>query len=74
MSRVLLTICRLVADAQFFESRLSKLEGAGDIGEHILNVVKNKEVVSVSSPATTAKVDLPERPSSGDRPNGVGNS
>lgn len=53
---------------------MSKLDGAGDIGEHILNVVKSKEVMSASSPATAAKVDLPERPSNGVGPNGVGNS
>ena len=31
-------------DAKFFRERFSKLDGAGDLGDHILNVVRNKEV------------------------------
>lgn len=37
---------RLVADAQHFDARMSKLDGAGDLGEHILKLVKSKEVTA----------------------------
>jgi vacuolar protein sorting-associated protein 54 len=40
---------RLVADAQHFQSRMSKLDGAGDLGDYILDLVKKKDVVSESS-------------------------
>lgn len=40
----LLTLARMMADAQFLNSRISKLEGAGDLGSHIVEIVKNKEV------------------------------
>lgn len=50
----MLTVDRLVADAQHFEARLSKLDGTGDLGEHILNLVKNKEVSSTTNGETTA--------------------
>jgi ABC-type uncharacterized transport system involved in gliding motility auxiliary subunit len=36
---------RLLADAHLLDSRLSKLEGAGDLGPHIVEVVRNKEIV-----------------------------
>ncbi len=38
----------MLADAQYFDSRISKLEGAGDLGLHIVEIVKNKTVVADS--------------------------
>lgn len=34
----------MLADAHYFNSRISRLEGAGDLGPHIVEVVKNKTV------------------------------
>jgi len=46
---------RLLADAQFFKARISKIEGAGDLGDDIVKVVEAKTVlnapVSVPTPA-----------------------
>jgi hypothetical protein len=36
----------MLADAQFFDSRFSKLEGAGDFGSHIVGIVENKTIVA----------------------------
>lgn len=34
----------MLEDARFFQERMSKIDGAADLGDHILNVVKGKEV------------------------------
>lgn len=41
---------RVLADAEFFNSRISKIDGAGDLGEHIVNVVQSKEVLNTAAP------------------------
>ena len=55
----------MLADAEVLNSRLSKLEGAGDLGTHIVNVVKNKTVVASrnSGDAANAAVDGEPNPS-----------
>lgn len=35
----------MLADAEYFSSRLSKLEGSGDLGPHIVGIVNQKAVV-----------------------------
>ena len=37
-------------DAELFDSKLSKIDGAGDLGNHILNLVKEKQVESALTP------------------------
>ena len=46
---------RLLEDAKFFRERLSKLDGAGDLGDHILNVAKKKEVTILRETDEDAK-------------------
>ncbi|EXJ94030.1 hypothetical protein A1O1_02423 [Capronia coronata CBS 617.96] len=41
---------RVLADAKFFNTRISKIDGAGDLGEHIVNVVQAKEVLNAAPP------------------------
>jgi vacuolar protein sorting-associated protein 54 len=41
-----LTIIRMLADAEYFNSRISKLDGSGDLGIHIVEIVKNKPIVA----------------------------
>jgi hypothetical protein len=49
---------RMLQDAEVFQSRLSKLDGFGDIGDHIVSVVKSKRVTGSSgSDATNATID-----------------
>ena len=44
---------------------MSKLDGTGDLGEHILNVAKQKEVVSASSPSASANPNTSEASTNG---------
>ena len=36
--------CRMLRDAEHFRSRLSKLDGAGDIGDVIVGIVEQKSI------------------------------
>lgn len=49
-----LSLYRLLADAQFFDSRISKIDGSGDLGQEIVKVVQAKTVAETgaSAPAT----------------------
>lgn len=38
----------MLADAQYFNNRISKLEGAGDLGSHIVGIVRSKTVTADS--------------------------
>ena len=38
----------MLADAQYFNNRISKLEGAGDLGSYILEIVRSKTVTADS--------------------------
>jgi hypothetical protein len=37
-------------DAELFDSKLSKIDGAGDLGSYILNLVKEKQVENALTP------------------------
>ena len=52
-------------DAELFDSKISKIDGAGDLGSHILNLVKEKKVESPSTsqqgrPTTTNETESTE--------------
>jgi hypothetical protein len=36
----------MLADAEYFNARISKLDGAGDLGAHIMNVVRAKTIIN----------------------------
>lgn len=49
---------RMLRDTEFFKSRISKIDGAGDIGDHLVDIVKVKAVAEQpkapqESPTTT---------------------
>ncbi|KAF6219028.1 hypothetical protein HO133_005572 [Letharia lupina] len=49
---------RMLRDTEFFKSRISKIDGAGDIGDHLVDIVKVKAVAEQpkapqDSPTTT---------------------
>lgn len=50
---------RMRADAEYFNARIGKLDGAGDLGEHILNVVKAKPIISDPVAAPKNQGDKP---------------
>ena len=66
------TFDSMLADAEVLNSRLSKLEGAGDLGTHIVNVVKNKTVVTSQSSGHTANVDVDRTPTPQQASNATG--
>jgi vacuolar protein sorting-associated protein 54 len=41
---------RLLADAEFFNSRISRIDGSGDLGEQIVKVIQAKTVSSSAPP------------------------
>lgn len=47
----------MLADVEFFNSKICKIDGSGDLGEHLIQVVKAKTITpepngSSSSPET----------------------
>jgi hypothetical protein len=51
----------MLADADYFNSRISKLEGSGDLGPCIVEVVKSKTIVAgpqQSQPRSPDKADM----------------
>ena len=49
----------MLRDAELFKSRLSKLDGAADVGDHVVNVV-NSKVVSEKAAAPESKATSTE--------------
>lgn len=41
----------MVRDVEFFKSRTSKLDGAADIGDHLVDIVNAKTVAEIPKPA-----------------------
>lgn len=51
---------RLLRDAEFFKSRITKLEGAADLGDSIIKMVNSKTVAEEpKSPTITASAEKP---------------
>lgn len=61
---------RLLRDAELFDSRLSKIEGAGDIGTYVKNIVEGKSVQTTPAPsAAAAQTSAPEEKGEGEPEN-----
>ena len=56
----MLTCSRMLADAEYFDSRISKLEGAGDLGGHVINVVRAKAIISEGGTAKRPSIEKPQ--------------
>lgn len=41
----------MLRDAEFFRSRISKLEGAADIGDHLVTIITAKSVAEKQKPS-----------------------
>ena len=50
---------RLLADAEFFQTRIGKIDGAGDLGQQLVNIVNGKPVLA-SNKATKTEAAVPE--------------
>jgi vacuolar protein sorting-associated protein 54 len=47
-------MCRMMRDAEYFKTRIGGLDGAGDAGDYLINVVKEKSVpVAITAPEPT---------------------
>ena len=51
---------RLLRDVEFFRSRISKINGAGDIGDYLVHVVEQKYAAQDPQPTTAASDSGPE--------------
>ena len=40
----------MLRDTEFFKSRISKIDGAGDIGDHLVHIVNVKAVAEQPNP------------------------
>jgi vacuolar protein sorting-associated protein 54 len=59
----------MLRDAEYFNTRLSALDGAGDTGEYIVNIVKEKSVPKAATAEDTTATNGSEpeaKRSSGD--------
>lgn len=67
----MLTCVRLLRDVEFFKTRISKLDGAGDIGDFLVAIINEKSVDRAPNPPS--EVPEPGAPAGeGARPNGTG--
>ena len=62
------TLYRLLRDIEFMEARLSKLEGSGDLVSRLVEIVKQKALVSDVAVASEGRGKSLEAP----RPSGDG--
>ena len=46
---------RLLREAEYFEQKLGKIDGAGDTGAYLVNIVKEKNVAAAPPPAPVSK-------------------
>ena len=47
----------MLADAEYFNLRISKLDGAGDLGDHIVNLIRAKTVASEAGAAKRPSIE-----------------
>ena len=50
-----LTKVRMLTDAEYFKTKIGGLDGAGDVGDYIVNLVKEKSVPKDKVPAPVGK-------------------
>lgn len=55
---------RLRRDAEFFKTRIGRLEAAGDTGDAVLRIVEDKKVVGETAPAAAPASEDKESKSS----------
>ena len=64
----------MLRDAEYFNSRIGALEGAGDTGEFLINLVKEKPITNISTltpaPTTNGKASSESKRSAGSKEEG----
>lgn len=51
---------RMLQDTEFFKSRISKIDGAGDIGDYLVNIVSAKAVAERPKPPEVPPAEAEE--------------
>ncbi|KAK4127633.1 Vps54-domain-containing protein [Parathielavia appendiculata] len=64
---------RMLRDVEYFQSRLGKIDGFEDAGDHLLNIIKSKKIVTpepvtATAPPAPAPAADPEEGEDGGRP------
>lgn len=52
----------MLHDTEFFRSRISKIDGAGDLGDYLVNIVYAKAVAEQPKPPEESSPTKPEEP------------
>ena len=58
---MLIETSRMLHDTEFFKSRISKIDGAGDIGDYLVNIVMAKAVAERPKPPEVPPTEAGER-------------
>ena len=60
----------MLRDAELFKSRLSKLDGSADVGDHVVNVVSSKVVAEKAAAPETkpASTEISSTDASSEKP------
>jgi len=54
----------MLTDAEYFKTRIGGLDGAGDVGDYVVNVVKGKSIPKSKAPVEKDKAAANEKSSS----------
>ena len=57
---MLIEMPRMLHDTEFFKSRISKIDGAGDIGDYLVNIVNAKAVAERPKPPEVPPIEAGE--------------
>ncbi|KAK2732870.1 hypothetical protein FQN55_003877 [Onygenales sp. PD_40] len=52
---------RMISDVEFFKSRIDKIEGSGDLGDHLLGIVNAKPIAAVPKSDSSSPPQEPEK-------------
>ena len=58
---MLIETSRMLHDTEYFKSRISKIDGAGDIGDYLVNIVTAKAVAERPKPPEVPPTEAGER-------------
>lgn len=51
----------MLSDAEFFNAKVSKIDGAGDLGDHLINVIQAKPVAPSASDRPSSEAPTMEQ-------------
>jgi vacuolar protein sorting-associated protein 54 len=54
-----LTKCRMLTDVEYFNTKIGKIDGSGDLGDHLIQVVKAKTITPDPNGSATSSSTPP---------------